>query len=465
MITVVLYCPIQTPSFSIRRTLIFRIPPSQVYTGEGKTKKLAKLAVAESALNSFIQFTDASSAHKAMGKDKSLKSLTDFTSDDHFGAGGGTQNGDSVGSVLSRDSVNILTPFVATTSSDAATSTNNSITRDKVTSKKDRSDKTQPPKKPSRRDLKKMKLNHKRQTDYGVPHNFPPNMNGISAQTMMPSMGALPRFFSPTEISFSPSSVGSTALPETYLTRNSPVQAQIGNGTSKLTTDNAFTSFSSSPPPFGDFTDDINCSPVANPNNSPPNVQNNDSLNSSGASESRSSPPAIIEVSNKPAAAPISVPPPLTKKQRIKAKRKNKNHAKTLGSRKTKHKQKRSHAPSSFLSSSSAAKSDNGHQPGNNGNHATSRQHHANADENSKDSTPDSAEAENPDDASSTSRKNPVMILNEHKPGLKYEFISEVGESHAKVKMDSYSGRMDGLTDGRKPLIELLFVIKKKHVS
>ena len=32
----------------------------------------------------------------------------------------------------------------------------------------------------------------------------------------------------------------------------------------------------------------------------------------------------------------------------------------------------------------------------------------------------------------STSGKNPVMILNELRPGLKYEFVSESGESHAK---------------------------------
>lgn len=85
-----------------------------------------------------------------------------------------------------------------------------------------------------------------------------------------------------------------------------------------------------------------------------------------------------------------------------------------------------------FTDASSAhkamAKNDNG-QPGNNGNHG------GNVNENSGDSMPasDSAEADTPDEASATSRKNPVMILNELKPGLKYEFISEVGESHAKV--------------------------------
>nr|2B7V_A Chain A, Double-stranded RNA-specific editase 1 [Rattus norvegicus]2L2K_B Chain B, Adenosine deaminase [Mus musculus] len=30
------------------------------------------------------------------------------------------------------------------------------------------------------------------------------------------------------------------------------------------------------------------------------------------------------------------------------------------------------------------------------------------------------------------SGKNPVMILNELRPGLKYDFLSESGESHAK---------------------------------
>ncbi|XP_052421550.1 double-stranded RNA-specific editase 1 isoform X2 [Carassius gibelio] len=37
-----------------------------------------------------------------------------------------------------------------------------------------------------------------------------------------------------------------------------------------------------------------------------------------------------------------------------------------------------------------------------------------------------------PPPSSSTSGKNPVMILNELRPGLKYEFVSESGESHAK---------------------------------
>ena len=33
---------------------------------------------------------------------------------------------------------------------------------------------------------------------------------------------------------------------------------------------------------------------------------------------------------------------------------------------------------------------------------------------------------------SPTNGKNPVMILNELRPGLKYDFVSESGESHAK---------------------------------
>lgn len=43
-----------------------------------------------------------------------------------------------------------------------------------------------------------------------------------------------------------------------------------------------------------------------------------------------------------------------------------------------------------------------------------------------------------------TSGKNPVMILNELRPGLKYEFLSESGESHAKnfVMAVSVDGQM-----------------------
>ncbi|KTF77659.1 hypothetical protein cypCar_00022761, partial [Cyprinus carpio] len=59
---------------------------------------------------------------------------------------------------------------------------------------------------------------------------------------------------------------------------------------------------------------------------------------------------------------------------------------------------------------------------------------------------------------SSTSGKNPVMILNELRPGLKYEFVSESGESHAKnfvmsVTVDSQtfegSGRNKKLAKAR----------------
>lgn len=58
----------------------------------------------------------------------------------------------------------------------------------------------------------------------------------------------------------------------------------------------------------------------------------------------------------------------------------------------------------------------------------------------------------------STSGKNPVMILNELRPGLKYEFVSESGESHAKnfvmsVTVDSQtfegSGRNKKLAKAR----------------
>uniref|UniRef100_A0A672KAR6 Adenosine deaminase RNA specific B1 n=1 Tax=Sinocyclocheilus grahami TaxID=75366 RepID=A0A672KAR6_SINGR len=63
-----------------------------------------------------------------------------------------------------------------------------------------------------------------------------------------------------------------------------------------------------------------------------------------------------------------------------------------------------------------------------------------------------------PPPSSSTSGKNPVMILNELRPGLKYEFVSESGESHAKnfvmsVTVDSQtfegSGRNKKLAKAR----------------
>lgn len=59
---------------------------------------------------------------------------------------------------------------------------------------------------------------------------------------------------------------------------------------------------------------------------------------------------------------------------------------------------------------------------------------------------------------SPTSYKNPVMILNELRPGLKYDFVSESGESHAKnfvmsVKIDAQnfqgSGRNKKLAKAR----------------
>ncbi|XP_016380832.1 double-stranded RNA-specific editase 1-like [Sinocyclocheilus rhinocerous] len=63
-----------------------------------------------------------------------------------------------------------------------------------------------------------------------------------------------------------------------------------------------------------------------------------------------------------------------------------------------------------------------------------------------------------PPPSSSASGKNPVMILNELRPGLKYEFVSESGESHAKnfvmsVTVDSQtfegSGRNKKLAKAR----------------
>jgi len=85
-----------------------------------------------------------------------------------------------------------------------------------------------------------------------------------------------------------------------------------------------------------------------------------------------------------------------------------------------------------FADASSAhkamANSDNGQAVGTTGDRG-------NGDDKTAESVPESdrSESATPDEAPSTPGKNPVMILNELKPGLKYEFISEVGESHAKV--------------------------------
>ncbi|XP_027865755.1 double-stranded RNA-specific editase 1a [Xiphophorus couchianus] len=51
----------------------------QVFDGSGQTKKKAKLSAAEKALRSFVQFSNASEAHMAMGR--TLAVHTDFTSD------------------------------------------------------------------------------------------------------------------------------------------------------------------------------------------------------------------------------------------------------------------------------------------------------------------------------------------------------------------------------------------------
>merc|ERR1711931_96545 len=57
--------PVHSPVFKMEVEI-----NGTAYSGEGKTKKLAKLAAAEAALKSFIQFADASSAHKAMAKNE-----------------------------------------------------------------------------------------------------------------------------------------------------------------------------------------------------------------------------------------------------------------------------------------------------------------------------------------------------------------------------------------------------------
>ncbi|XP_053409004.1 double-stranded RNA-specific editase 1-like [Mercenaria mercenaria] len=52
---------------------------NQVFTGQGNSKKAAKLAAAELALKSFVQFPNASDAHAALGRQPQMN--VDFTSD------------------------------------------------------------------------------------------------------------------------------------------------------------------------------------------------------------------------------------------------------------------------------------------------------------------------------------------------------------------------------------------------
>lgn len=54
----------------------------QTFTGQGSSKKAAKLAAAEHALKSFLQFPNASDAHAALGKQPQTN--VDFTSDDNI---------------------------------------------------------------------------------------------------------------------------------------------------------------------------------------------------------------------------------------------------------------------------------------------------------------------------------------------------------------------------------------------
>ena len=51
----------------------------QTFIGSGNSKKSAKLATAESALKSFVQFPNASDAHAALGREPVMN--VDFTSD------------------------------------------------------------------------------------------------------------------------------------------------------------------------------------------------------------------------------------------------------------------------------------------------------------------------------------------------------------------------------------------------
>lgn len=52
---------------------------NQVFTGQGNSKKAAKLSAAEQALKSFVQFPNASDAHAALGRQPQM--TVDFTSD------------------------------------------------------------------------------------------------------------------------------------------------------------------------------------------------------------------------------------------------------------------------------------------------------------------------------------------------------------------------------------------------
>lgn len=90
---------------------------NQVFTGQGSSKKAAKLAAAEQALKSFVQFPNASDAHAALGRQPQMN--VDFTSDnpevfiqDFEGAEGGnlsiaqcmTQNGSGIAIVAGKKS-------------------------------------------------------------------------------------------------------------------------------------------------------------------------------------------------------------------------------------------------------------------------------------------------------------------------------------------------------------------------
>ena len=66
--------PIHAPMFTMQCEV-----NGQTFTGQGTSKKAAKLAVAEAALKSFVQFPNASDANAALGRQPQMS--MDFTSD------------------------------------------------------------------------------------------------------------------------------------------------------------------------------------------------------------------------------------------------------------------------------------------------------------------------------------------------------------------------------------------------
>ena len=399
----------------------------QTYSGEGKTKKLAKLAAAEQALKSFIQFADASSAHRAMGKDKSLESLTDFTSDDHFGNPDADKSG--AGSAVSgsnvQDAANMFTPFENEAASSNSSPENGDAVdagaaSDGAAAERERNSKSLASinKKLSRKEMKKMKQSHKRSLLFSGNQSYAPAM-GLSS--LIPPVVVAPRFFSPTDMSFlSPAPGSVAAYPGAYPGGTAGLKSDRAD----FSADPSFTSFSSSPSGVSpesndrDFSNDLDSSSGSSPSEKRATEKPDSFPPSKQSSESRSSPVSRDKIGSSDNSTAAQTP---AHRKKLKAKRKNKNNVNNALNKKTKHNKHKQncHAPS-FLSSSSA----NNDNAGDKENGAASALDSSNA-----------SAAAAPDDSSSSSTpgKNPVMILNELKPGLKYEFVSEVGESHAKV--------------------------------